>query len=34
LWTDGVRIMEIPAQMLDSQEKRLWKLERSVVQFP
>jgi ATP-dependent helicase/nuclease subunit A len=27
LWTDGPRIMEIPQQMLDAAEDRLWRLE-------
>src|SRR5262245_52004143 len=27
LWTDGPRIMEIPAQMLDAAETRRWQLE-------
>jgi ATP-dependent helicase/nuclease subunit A len=27
LWTDGPRIMEIPAKMLDAAETRLWQLE-------
>jgi ATP-dependent helicase/nuclease subunit A len=25
LWTDGPRIMEIPADMLDAAEQRLWQ---------
>ena len=27
LWTDGPRIMEIPAPMLEAQQQRLWQLE-------
>jgi ATP-dependent helicase/nuclease subunit A len=27
LWTDGPRIMEIPAKMLDEAERRLWQLD-------
>ncbi len=34
LWTDGVRIMEIPAPTLDIHEKRLWTLDRSALQLP
>jgi ATP-dependent helicase/nuclease subunit A len=28
LWTDGPRIMEIPAPVLEAQQHRLWQLER------
>jgi ATP-dependent helicase/nuclease subunit A len=27
LWTDGPRIMEIPGDLLDAQERRLWQLD-------
>jgi len=27
LWTDGPRIMEIPGDLLDEQERRLWQLD-------
>jgi ATP-dependent helicase/nuclease subunit A len=29
LWTDGPRLMEIPAALLDGAERRLWELERT-----
>jgi ATP-dependent helicase/nuclease subunit A len=29
LWTDGPRIMEIPADLLDGRERRLWQLEEA-----
>jgi ATP-dependent helicase/nuclease subunit A len=29
LWTDGPRIMEIPGDLLDQQERRLWQLDRA-----
>jgi ATP-dependent helicase/nuclease subunit A len=29
LWTDGPRIMEIPADLLDAREARLWRLEEA-----
>jgi len=29
LWTDGPRIMEIPADLLDARQRRLWQLEEA-----
>ena len=29
LWTDGPRLMEIPAALLDGAERRLWELDRT-----
>jgi ATP-dependent helicase/nuclease subunit A len=29
LWTDGPRIMEIPADLLEARQRRLWQLEEA-----